>query len=212
MVEPPGRRGACSFISDDKFYLHHGYNGPNDQQREHVLSSYDLHTAEWSEVTSDATRREPHPRVVSGEAFTLVKHTLYTFGGWWDGVRNSTVLELDLETFTWRKCVPSNPSQGPMPKDKAGMVAYGDEMLCVFGGYGEAPSAHNGITPQRGAQYHTDMASMWGFCWTNELHLYHLKQCESSFYFFMLHPIPPQAITIFKILILVGVVQSPQLH
>ena len=62
-----------------------------------------------------------------------------------------------------------------MHKDKAGMVAYGDEMLCVFGGYGDAPE-RNGIVRQRGAQYDTDMASVWGFCWTNELHLFHIKK------------------------------------
>ena len=176
MVEPLGLRGSCSFIRDEKFYISHGYNGPHDPQREEVLYSYDLHTAEWSElVVSDTTRREK--RVVSGEAFTLVRNTLYTFGGWWDGVRNSRVRELDLDSCRWSECTSSNPSEGPMHKDKAGMVAYGDEMLCVFGGYGDAPE-RNGIVRQRGAQYDTDMASVWGFCWTNELHLFHIKKCE----------------------------------
>eukprot|EP00731_Ephydatia_muelleri_P031884 Em0023g391a len=173
MVEPLGRRGSCSFVHNEKFYLFHGYNGPHDRQREQGLYSYDLRTAEWSEDVLDTTRREKH--VVSGEAFALVRSTLYTFGGWWDGERNSRVRELDLDTFRWREYTPNNPSEGPMHKDKAGMVAYGDEMLCVFGGYGEAPSVRNGIARQRGAQYDTDMASVWGFCWTNELHLFHLK-------------------------------------
>lgn len=183
MVEPLGRRGSCSFVHNEKFYLFHGYNGPHDRQREQGLYSYDLRTAEWSEDVLDTTRREKH--VVSGEAFALVRSTLYTFGGWWDGERNSRVRELDLDTFRWREYTPNNPSEGPMHKDKAGMVAYGDEMLCVFGGYGEAPSVRNGIARQRGAQYDTDMASVWGFCWTNELHLFHLKNCELPPFFFL---------------------------
>ena len=174
-VEPPGRRGAYSFIHDEKFYLYHGHNGRRDQQREDVLPSYDLRTAEWSEVTTINKAK----RAVSGEAVTLVNDKLLAFGGcWWDGERSAVVWALDLKTLGWRECVPSNPSEGPMPKDKAGTVAYGDEMLCVFGGYGDMPSAHNGVIPQRGAQYHTDMTSPRGVCWTNELHLFHIENCE----------------------------------
>ena len=174
MDEPPGRRGACSFIHDEKLYIHHGSN----QQRENVLPSYDLRTTVWSEASTafDTSTARRGIRVISGEAFTVVKNALCTFGGWCDGARNSSVWELDLNTFIWRECVPKNPSEGPMPKDKAGMVAYGGDMLCVFGGYGDA---RNGIIPQSGAQYHTDMTSPWGFSWTNELHLFHLKDCES---------------------------------
>ena len=170
-AEPFGRRGACSFVHDEKFYLYHGYNRSRERQGEEALLSYDLRTAEWSQAATNTAKR-----VVSGETVTLLNDKLFAFGGcWWDSERNAIVWELDLNTFIWRECVPKNPSEGPMPKDKAGMVAYGGDMLCVFGGYGDA---RNGIIPQSGAQYHTDMTSPWGFSWTNELHLFHVINCE----------------------------------
>ena len=55
----------------------------------------------------------------------------------------------------WRRLEPQNREEGPVHKYRAGMVAFGDEALCVFGGYG----------------VDTD--------YTNELHLYHVERGRS---------------------------------
>jgi len=76
----------------------------------------------------------------------------YTYGGRWK--YGYAVHELNLETMVWRRLEPKNREDGPLTdKHEAGMVACGDEALCVFGGYGPDTGRH---AHQRGATYHSD--------------------------------------------------------
>ena len=174
--EPVGRRGACSFFHNGKFYLYSGYSGgPVLAQRDKSdLDVLDLSHGRW---TTEPTQGDGPPRCISGECCTLTNGCLYVFGGWLSGFRNAFVHELDLSTLTWRMLPSKNELQGPMLKDKAGMVAYGKHMLCVFGGYGELVSWwHN--SRQSGASYHPDDASGGILFWTNELHLFNVPTCR----------------------------------
>lgn len=97
---------------------------------------------------------------------------MYTFGGF--GRYSFKVHELNLETMVWRRLEVQNQRDGPMTVCRAGMVAYGDEALCLFGGYGCGT-----IRPQPGATYHKDSAYPDADnCWNNALHLFHIKTCK----------------------------------
>lgn len=173
--EPPGRRGACSFIHSDKFYLHSGYSGGPvlNQRTKAELSVLDLNSGCWS---SEPAMGEEIPECISGVCCTVINDCLYVFGGWLAGFRQASVHELRLDTLTWRELKAKNPGRGPILKDKAGMVGYGKHMLCVFGGYGYPSWDHS--TWQSGASYHPDEKSGGGIFWTNELHLFNVPSCR----------------------------------
>ena len=175
--EPLGRRGACSFIHNDKFYLYSGYSGgPALTQRSKAeLSVLDLTSGCWS---TEQSKGQEIPECISGCCCAVVNDCLYVFGGWLAGFRNAAVYELQLDSLTWRELIAKNLGRGPILKDKAGMVGYGKHMLCVFGGYGY-PSWEHGAG-QSGASYHPDEESGGAIFWTNELHLFNVPSCRLS--------------------------------
>ena len=172
--EPEGRRGACSFIYNDKFYLYSGYSGGAalSQRSTAKLEVLDMTSGCWTTLTTEGDL----PQCLSGACCTVTNDCLYVFGGWLAAERNADVHELNLSTLTWRKLSAVNRGRGPMLKDKAGIVAYGKHMLCVFGGYGFPSWDHT--TRQSGATYHPDpQYGMEMIFWTNELHLFHVPTC-----------------------------------
>jgi len=178
--DPLGRRGACSFVHDEQFYLLQGYAGGSvlDQRPRKSLEVLNMSTGQWSSVT---TSGEALPESISGACCTVINGRLYTFGGWIAGLRNADVHELDLVSLVWKKLEAGNPGEGPFLKDKAGVVSYGEAMLCVFGGYGYPGWNHfnqGSYRRQKGASYDWDANSFHEICWTNELHLFHVKECK----------------------------------
>ena len=180
--EPAGRRGACSFIYNDKFCLYSGYSGGDARHQSSTaeLKVLDLTSGCWAtEMTKG--EGEDLPQCLSGACCTVTNDCLYVFGGWLASVRNADIHELNFSTLIWRKLPAKNRGKGPILKDKAGIVAYGKHMLCVFGGYGYLSWDHT--TGQSGATYHPDREYVrYGLeiCWTNELHLFHVPTCECS--------------------------------
>ena len=171
--------------------IYQGYTGgpalTNRPQRS--LEAFDLRTAEWSTVhpsnepseDEDGLHSADNPKSISGACCVVTNDCLYTFGGWLAGYRNADVHELNLTTMVWRHLEAQNPGDGPFLKDKAGIVAYGRHMVCVFGGYGYPSREHiiDGVyRGQTGAQYAWDVNSVFDICWTNELHLLHVEQCK----------------------------------
>ena len=75
----------------------------------------------------------------------VMKDSLYAFGGWCPGYRNLNIHELNLNNYIWRYIYiyPTNPEEGPLSKSGAWMVDYGEEMLCVMGGYGCPAAVRN---------------------------------------------------------------------
>ena len=177
--EPAGRRGACSFIYNDKFCLYSGYSGgeAHKQRSMTTLNVLDLTSGCWA-TENTAGEGEDLPQCLSGACCTVTNDCLYVFGGWLAALRNANIHELKLSTLTWRKLPAVNPGKGPILKDKAGIVAYGKHMLCVFGGYGYPNWDHT--IRQSGATYDPDPDyALYGgqICWTNELHLFHVPTC-----------------------------------
>ena len=62
---------------------------------------------------------------------------LYVYGGW-DGQKAHNVLhQLNLKTFAWSEVKVGNPDNAPPEMSGCGIVAYGDNKLVLFGGYGQ---------------------------------------------------------------------------
>ena len=176
---PPGVRGSCAFVHNGAFHIHSGcLSGGYDHVDAHTprdLEHLDLTTLEWS---VSETKGEQVPEGVSGACCTVIGDNLYTFGGWiYGGLRTADVHQLDLLTLIWKHLDAKNPTQGPIMKDKCGMVPYGEAMLCVFGGYGGYPSLP-GLVHQPGARYEWDSNALLLNCWTNELHVFHIEDCK----------------------------------
>ena len=177
ITEPLGKRGACSVVYNGKLYMFGGYCGSDFlleliglvENRE--LCVFDFTEYKWSMVKTYGD----FPRVITGACATVIADCLYLFGGWYRGNRNPDVHQLNLETMTWKRLTKERMKGGPMCKDKAGMVDYGEDMLCVMAGYGYPP---DGFVKQTGASYHWDPDFVMELCWTNELHLFHTKTCE----------------------------------
>ena len=165
--EPTGRHGVCSFVYNNNFYL---YGGRSFERSTIKLDVLDLTSGCW--VTKITTGEAPD-RSLFGACCTVTNGCLYLFGGILGFSRNANVYELNLNTLTWRNLPARNQREGPMGKDKTGIVTYGKHMLCVFGGYGDLDE--DGMIRQSGATYDGPDPENWaGMYWTNELHLFHI--------------------------------------
>lgn len=171
-LEPTGRRGQWSVVYGGKYYLYGGYAGQVTDSARLLgdrLDVFDFAKCEWSVIRTEGDC----PRTLSGACSVLIGDHLYMFGGWYRGWRNADVHELSLVDFRWKRLTDDEETkESPLCKDKAGMVDYGNEMLCVTGGYGHSRQYFH---VQRGANYHLDTSSYVEIGWTNELHLFHIK-------------------------------------
>ena len=106
-------------------------------------------------------------------------HSIYMYGGRdgrHDGSRFLNSLhQLDTHSWTWNELTKSDPMRktGPMRKVGCGMIKI-DGKLLLFGGYG-IPSGPT----QPGATFIRNYDYSDGRGWTNELHLFDLKEGES---------------------------------
>ena len=175
--EPLGKRGACSAVYDGKLYMFGGYCGGIDffqgllGHENKDMWVFDFTECSWSRKRT----KGDFPRVITGACATVIGENLFIFGGWYRGLRNQNVHQLNLETLVWKRLTEKRMNGAPMCKDKAGMVDYGEEMLCVMGGYGYPP---DDFKKQIGASYHWDAEFVTELCWTNELHLFHINTRE----------------------------------
>ena len=174
---PGKRRGASSCVSKDreKVYMFRGYPGDRNGRdiAENHIAVFDFDKRSWTKETFDAGIE--NPPVDAGACCTIINDRLYMFGGWQVGQLNNEVYELNLDTIAWRQIKPIDTSNQPLLKNKCGIIPYGNDMLCIFGGYGYP--VVDGIL-QKGAKYDWERPLMGGIWigWTNELHLFHLKK------------------------------------
>ena len=180
VYEPISRRGLCSAVYDGRMYIYGGYSNrlitfyfmPVEWQAK--LDVFNFSTYQWDSIKTEGS----YPNFTSGSGIIVVKDCLYLFGGWFRGERNADVHQLNFTNLNWTKLTDRDMKGGPMCKDKAGMIDYGDEMLCIFGGYGYGDFE---FVNQKGASYHWDPTSHSEICWTNELHLFHINRRKKIF-------------------------------
>ena len=157
----------------------------SEKSRQHlssVVETFDPYSELWEQrqVEGDA----PSPGTYSVASASL-HDDLFTFGGW-DG-RNvlETLNRLDTKTWRWCQLSPPNAEGAPMPKYGCGMISFGDN-LGVFGGYG----IPRGPTEPQSFIKNTRFTDGRG--WTNEFHIYHLKEGVYTF-------VTPQLLCLYSI-------------
>ena len=137
--------------------------------REHlasVVETLDPCSELWEQrrVEGDA----PSPGTYDA-ASASVNDDLFTFGGH-DGRNFLNMLHrLDTKTWLWCQLSPMNADGAPMPKTGCRMMCFRDNLV-VFGGYG----IPRGPTEPRSFVKNTNFTDGRG--WTNEFHIYHLKE------------------------------------
>ena len=141
------------------------------QQLTSVVEIFHPYSELWEQrqVTGDA----PSPGTYSAASASL-HDNLFSFGGW-DG-RNylfNTLHRLDTKTWRWCQLSPQNAEGTPVPKATCGMISFPDS-LGVFGGYG---------IPRGPTEPQSFISSTDGGGWTNEFHIYQLK--EGMYLYFM---------------------------
>ena len=132
-----------------------------------VVETLDPYSELWEQrqVEGDA----PSPGAYCA-ASTSINDDLYTFGGGDDkDYFFNTLHKLDTKTWHWCQLSPQNAEGAPMPKFGCGMISIKDSLV-VFGGYGVPREPTEPGSFMKNTRY-TD-----GSGWTNELHIYHLKE------------------------------------
>ena len=142
----------------------------SEKSRQHlssVVETFDPYSELWEQrqVEGDA----PSPGTY-GAASASLHDDLFTFGGWDD----NTLRRLDTKTWRWCQLSPQNAEGAPIPKSGCGMVSFGDS-LGVFGGYGLPGGPTEPRSFIRNTRATNTMATD-GSGWTNEFHIYHLKE------------------------------------
>ena len=77
--------------------------------------------------------------------------------------------KLDTKTWHWCQLSSQNTEGAPLPKASCGMISIQDSLV-VFGGYGRPHGPAEPGSFMKSSRF-TD-----GRGWTNELHIYHLKE------------------------------------
>ena len=82
---------------------------------------------------------------------------------------------LDLVTLNWKELTTSNPADAPMKMSGCGIVAYGNNQLVLFGGFG-IPSSESTQTQQPGSVFFRRNSISGEKGWTNELKVFNIEE------------------------------------
>ena len=152
------------------------YNGVvqdlSERSRRRLASTVNIfnHALEqWEE--KDLTGDTPSG-LLYGAASTSLDSNLYFFGGHDGSTFNNNLFKISYQDdgYQCSRLPRSGAGNCPMPKAGAGLLAFGDN-LGVFGGYG-IPIDPN----QPGTTFIKKREVSDGSGWTNEFHVYNLKE------------------------------------
>jgi len=164
VYEPSPRFNHSSVQVEDNAYLWGGVT--QDSSRSQVINVFDYNTERWKERSTTGI---PPPGLQDG-GFTLLCDDLYYFGGF-DGKRfHNSLHKLQTRTLEWQDIKQANPAGGPLPKGGSGMVAY-QQKLALIGGLCSASTG----PLQAGAEFFKS-SRFSGYGWTNEFHLFSIKE------------------------------------
>ena len=160
--EPSPRNGHFSTVVENNLYI---WGGGGKEVDVSIVHHYDPNTETWSDKRCEGL---PPPGSTRG-AFASIGHHLYTYGGYdTANYDHGTLHGLDTMSWMWSQL----SSDGPMKKHGCRMITY-DCKILLFGGYG-VPSG----PIQPGAEFVKDTIASDGSGWTNEVHIFDLKEGE----------------------------------
>ena len=137
--------------------------------REHLASVVEIldpYSELWEQRQVEGDAPSPGTYLAASAS---VNDDLFRFGGFDGRNRFNTLHRLDTKTWRWCQLSPMNAEGAPMPKTGCGMMCFRDNLV-VFGGYG----IPRGPTEPRSFVNDTHFTD--GSGWTNEFHIYHLKE------------------------------------
>ena len=126
----------------------------------------------WEVCEQHNTTGVPPPGLYLG-ACTAIGESMYSYGGYDGQFRYNTLHQLDATRRQWREVQVHNPSEGPMKKTGCAMISYNGDKLVLIGGCG-IPTG----PLQPGSTFIRNSCHTGGRGWTNELHLFHLREGE----------------------------------
>ena len=180
--QPSPRAWHCAAQVGENFMLWGGLTQDFSESKREMLACeievFDTCSERWVKKTTAVV---PHaPIGLYFCACTVVAETLYHFGGRYESTYYNALRSLNAVSNTqqWEELCEENTADQPMPKSACGIAAYhnkalGITNLAVFAGYGrpddpvkagESFIRHDKFSDGRG--------------WTNELHLFNLKNRE----------------------------------
>ena len=173
--EPTPRFGHGAAPVGGRCYLWGGrvqdFSGSGRKKLASTVEIFDPYLETW----------EKHPTIgvlppgLYGGACTSLLDSLYWFGGSDGSSHYNSLHRLDTTTLEWRELQPLNQADGPMRKFGCGMVPFLQDQLAMFGGYG----FQKGPT-QPGATFTKDTKYTDGGGWSNELHVFNIKEGASA--------------------------------
>ena len=172
--EPLPRFGHVSQSVGSKVVVQGGrtkdFSEKTQQRLTSVVDTLDPYSELWEQrqVEGDAPSAGTYYAVS-----TSINDDFYTFGGYDDRDFFNTLHKLDTKTWHWCQLSPQNAKVAPMPKVGCGMISIKDSLV-VFGGYGRP------YGPAEPGSFMKNTRSTDGDGWTNELHIYHLKEGVSG--------------------------------
>ena len=169
--EPSPRCAHFSTQVEDKLFVWGGdadKKGLTDEEVDiSIVHHYDPSTETWSENRCEG----PHPPGSNYGSCASIGRHLYTYGGYDAAFHDHGTLHgLDTMSCMWSQL----SSDGPMKKWGSRMITYGCKIL-IFGGRG-VPSG----PIQPGSEFVKDTDEFDGSGWTNELHIFDLKEGECT--------------------------------
>lgn len=142
----------------------------NRERLQSIVELYDPHTRRWE--AKQCTGEAPVLGVYNA-ASAWSNDVLYMYGGrGGDRKLVNSLYQMSAGTYCWSKLSPKNTTcDSPIPKCGVGMVACGDN-LALLGGFG-LPHGHI----QAGSSFIKKYSlATDGRGWTNEFHIFHLKE------------------------------------
>ena len=143
----------------------------SEKSRQHlssVVEIFDPYFESWEQ--RQVTGYAPSPGTYRGAASASLHDDLFSFGGTDSKQFFNTVHKLDTEKLCWSQVSHQNADGAPMPKVACGMIAFGNNSLGVFGGYGVPRGPTEPQSFIKGTGF-TD-----GRGWTLEFHIYNLSE------------------------------------
>jgi len=168
VYEPSSRWGHYAASVGEKWFLWGGrvpdFSASGKKKQVSTVEIFDCNVEVWEQ---QATLGVSPPRVYAGASATLLDQ-LYSFGGFDGASFYNSFHVLNPTSLEWKELQVLNQADGPMRKTGCRMVAYSQDRLALFGGYGIPTNPS-----QPGATFSKDTRH---FGFTNEFHIFNISE------------------------------------
>ena len=167
--EPEPRFGSGATAVGQSVFMYRGILQSYQVKSRFAIPShcevFDGDSSEWIRMDTVGI----NPKAFETFGVTSIGDHIYYYGGYDGTTYTDQLIELDTQTMNLKELIQHNSNEGPMKKQRCGLVSLRNERLLAMGGYG-IPT-----TTQPGSRFVPDTTRTDGPGWTNELHCYDIK-------------------------------------